>query len=94
MFNTWILSKYAVILKAIGLELYSWWSGGGALLEQVKITMFWLLKNPIQNHTAHTLIVSNCCCHDGSISEPAAIKTLTYTEARLTLPMISEFNFK
>ncbi len=34
MFNMWILAKY---------ELYSWWSGGGALFERVK-TMTHLLK--------------------------------------------------
>ncbi len=80
MFNTWILSKYAVILRAIGLELYSWWSSGGALLERVKTTTVPTCKkstpHSIQNHTALTLIVSNRCCHDRSISEPAAIKII------------------
>ncbi len=41
---------------------------------------FRLLKksvpHSIQNHTAHTLIMSNCCCHDRSISESAAIKII------------------
>ncbi len=34
------------------------------------------MERSIQNHTAHTLIVINCCCHDRSISEPATIKII------------------
>ncbi len=80
MFTTLILSKCGVILRAVGLELYSWWSGGGgALLEWVKTTTFQLLKNPLLTPfriTPLILWLSNFCCHDRSISEPAAIKII------------------
>ncbi len=53
MFNTWILAKY---ITGRWHELYSWWSGGGVLLERVKTTTLRLLKKyaprSSQNHTA------------------------------------------
>ncbi len=60
MFNMWILAKYRVILRAVGINCI----------------------HSSQNHTAplplhsHTLIESNCCCHNESISEPATIKII------------------
>ncbi len=55
--------------------------GGGALLKRMKTTMLRLLKNPllapvkITPLRSHTLIVSNCYCHDRFISEPSAFKS-------------------
>ncbi len=52
----------------------------------MKTTTLRLLENPLLTPVkitplystlrSHTLIVSNCCCHDRSISEPAAIKII------------------
>ncbi len=63
-------------------ELYSGWSGGGASENHDAPTCKKSAPRSSQKHTAllraplrsSTLIVSNCCCHDRSISEPATIK--------------------
>ncbi len=84
---TWILAKYEVILRVVGMNC----TRGGALLERVKTTALRLLKKksllpfkitPLLIRSAHTLIVSNCCCHERSISEPAAIKIMWLRQAR------------
>ncbi len=53
-----------------------WWSALGASENHNVPTFKKSAPHYIQNHTAHTLIESNCCCHDRSISEPAAIKII------------------
>ncbi len=61
-----------------------WWSALGARENHDVPTFKKFAPRFIQNHTAplraplrsHTLIVSNCCCHDGSISEPDIIKIM------------------
>ncbi len=53
-----------------------WWSALGASENHDVPTCKKSTPHSIQNHTALTLIVSNRCCHDRSISEPAAIKII------------------
>ncbi len=75
----WIFAKYTVILRAVCLELYSWWSSGGTFLERVKTTTFRLLINPLLAPFRITLLILwlwVTSCHDRSISEPAAIKII------------------
>ncbi len=84
MLNTWILSKYAVIAYygAVALVMERWWSALGPDENHNAPTFKKSAPCSIQNRSAplplsaHTLIESTGCCHDRSISEPAAIKII------------------
>jgi len=77
MFNTWIQSTYAVILRVVGMNC----TRDGASE-----------KRDVLNHRIRPLIliVSNCCCHDRSISEPAAIKIIRLqARARMSVTVLA-----
>ncbi len=66
------------MLRAVGMNC----TRDGAVVERVKTTTLRLFKKTLLAPVkitplhSHTLIVSNCCCHDRFISEPAAMKII------------------
>ncbi len=85
MFSMWILAKYAVILRVVGMNC----TRDGAVVERSRNEWkprrsdFKKIRSSLQSEShrstplrSHTLIVSNRFCHDRFISEPAAIKII------------------
>ncbi len=52
MFNMWILAKYVVILRVVGMKC----TRDGAVVERVKTTMLRHLKNPLLAPVKITLL--------------------------------------
>ncbi len=74
----YILAKYAVTLRVVGMNCTWWWSALGASENHGVQTFKKYIQITLLHSTlrSYTLIVSNCCCHDRSILEPAAIKII------------------